>query len=173
MFKRSLDIDRFLAHTSSDAAPAAGAHDRSRNVFVVHGHDPVKHEMARFLDQIGCNPIILDEQTDAGATTIFQKFNRYAQQAGYAIVLMTPDDAAEDAAGRRVARARQNVVLELGFFLGSLGDERVCLAKKGVVEIPTDISGVLYLDLDSGNWQLSLAKKLKEAGLRIDPDGLL
>ena len=145
----------------------------SNNVFVVHGHDAsAKHEVARFLESIGCNAIILDEQVDSGLTTIFQKLEQYANDVSYAIVLLTPDDLAEDDTGNRAARARQNVILELGLFLGKLGAEKVCLAKKGNIDIPSDISGVLYLDIDNGGWKLSLAKKLKKAGIPIDLDRL-
>ncbi|HUS11867.1 MAG TPA: TIR domain-containing protein [Pyrinomonadaceae bacterium] len=144
------------------------------NVFIVHGHDDAaKQEMARFLEHIGCMPIILEEQVDAGITTIFQKFTEHANRARYAIVLLSLDDMAEDRSGLRAARARQNVIMELGFFIAKLGPSRVCLAKKGSVEIPTDISGILYLNLDDGGWKLSLAKKLKLAGLSIDSSNLL
>jgi predicted nucleotide-binding protein len=72
-----------------------------------------------------------------------------------------------------LACARKDLFRPTGLFLGKLGAEKVCLAKKGDIEIPTDISGVIYLDLDDGSWKLSLAQKLKKAGLSIDLDKLL
>ena len=66
-------------------------------------------------------------------------------------------------------RARQNVVLELGFFCGALGRSRVCALYKNDVELPSDFDGVVYISLDSANsWKFSLAKEMKAAGLKID-----
>ena len=45
---------------------------------------------------------------------------------------------------KSVKRARQNVVLEMGFFIDSLGRERVCAIYRKSVEIPSDITRVLY-----------------------------
>jgi predicted nucleotide-binding protein len=66
-------------------------------------------------------------------------------------------------------RARQNVVLELGYFVGKLGRDRVCALKKGILEIPSDYLGVVYTDLDeSGGWRLKLAQELQAAGYDIN-----
>jgi predicted nucleotide-binding protein len=66
-------------------------------------------------------------------------------------------------------RARQNVILELGFFLGKLGRKRVCALYQHNVEIPSDYAGVLFVPIDSGGaWRLPLARELKAAGLDID-----
>lgn len=144
----------------------------NKNVFIVHGHDlATKQEVARFIEKLNCNPIILDEQIESGSKTIFEKFTSHAEQASYAIVLMTPDDITGNS--NPTKRARQNVILEFGFFVGTLGASKVCLAKKGDVEIPSDISGVLYLNLDDGGWKLSLAQKLRAAGLNIDLSKLI
>jgi predicted nucleotide-binding protein len=169
MFYQSLTVGVYLQHLDERNIQMSQDNSTPNHVFIVHGHDnAVKQEVARFLERIGCNPIILEEQVDAGMTTIIQKFSAHASRAAYAIVLLTPDDIAEDGAGKKAGRARQNVVMELGFFIAKLGAEHVCLAKKGDVEIPSDIAGALYLNLDDGGWQLSLARKLKSAGLTID-----
>ena len=49
-------------------------------------------------------------------------------------------------------RARQNVILELGFFLGTLGRRsgRVFLLYKGPLELPSDLGGVVYIDISKG-----------------------
>lgn len=165
VFHESWTVDRYLSKLREEQL------EMTRNrVFIVHGHDPVRHEVARFINQIGCEEIILEEQVDAGVTTIFEKFTRNADRAAYAIVLMTPEDTTKDGiTGESSARARQNVILELGFFIGKLGSENVCLAKKGNVDVPSDIHGILYVNLDDGGgWKLKLARKLKAAGLQID-----
>ncbi len=139
-------------------------------VFIVHGHDEAAREtVARFLERLGLEPIILHEQA-SGGRTIIEKLEHYSD-VGYAVVLLTPDDE-----GRRKAegesykdRARQNVLLELGYFTGKLGRNRVCALHRGSVEIPTDYLGVTYVPLDEGGgWQLRLAKELKAADFQID-----
>ena len=68
-----------------------------------------------------------------------------------------------------VDRARQNVLLELGYFLGKLGRDKVCALKKGEVDIPSDFAGIVWeLMDDAGGWKQSLARELEAAGHAID-----
>jgi Predicted nucleotide-binding protein containing TIR-like domain len=142
------------------STPASGP-----KVFVVHGHDEgALDAMARFLEKIEIEPIVLQEQPDQGFT-IIEKFETYAKKVGFAVVLLTPDDLGGSAsASSQSARARQNVIFELGYFVGKLGRGRACLLRKGEVEIPSDLYGVIYTEMDSGKgWKLKLAKELKAA----------
>jgi predicted nucleotide-binding protein len=141
-----------------------------RKVFVVHGHDEAAREaMARFLEKIELEAIILHEQPDKGLT-IIEKFEEYASQVSFTVVLLTPDDLGGAAsAPAQLARARQNVIFELGYFVGKLGRGRACLLRKGEVEIPSDLYGVIYTDMDAAEgWKLKLVKELKAAGLDFD-----
>jgi len=71
-------------------------------------------------------------------------------------------------------RARQNVILELGYFNGKLSRRRVCALYKPNVEIPSDYQGVLYVELDTaGAWRTKLAQELVEAGFSINLEALL
>jgi predicted nucleotide-binding protein len=143
-------------------------------VFVVHRHDnEAKEKVARFLERLKLEPIVLHEQANEGRTVI-EKFEVYAD-VGFAVVLLTPDDVGALAAERAdlKSRARQNVVLELGYFLGKLKRNRVCALYKEGVEIPSDYQGVLYVQLDSaGGWTLKLAQELAAAGIPIDLEAL-
>ena len=91
---------------------------------------------------------------------------------GFAVVLFTAEDTGGliDADPKTFRpRARQNVTLELGYFVGKLGRRRVCVLHEEEVEIPSDFHGVGYVPLDSGEtWKLRLAKEMREAGLKID-----
>jgi predicted nucleotide-binding protein len=136
---------------------------------LVHGHDEAAREtVARFLERAGIEPVILHEQASQGKTVI-EKLEHYGA-VGFAVVLLTPDDEGREIAGAEQLRprARQNVVLELGYFIGKLGRDRVCALHRGDVDIPTDYLGVLYVRIDDGGWQLSLAKELRAAGFDID-----
>ncbi len=141
----------------------------SHKIFLVHGHDEATlHETARFLEKLDQEVIVLREQPNKGRT-IIEKFEDYAD-VGFAVVLLTGDDigGSKDAADQK-PRARQNVVFEMGYFIGRLGRDRVCALYSPGVEIPSDYSGVLYQELDSrGSWRLELAKELKAAGYDID-----
>ena len=142
----------------------------TEEVFVVHGRDEgAREKVARFLERLDLKPVVLHEQPNKGRT-IIEKFEDYAR-VGFAVILLTPDDIGKlkDDEGDFKPRARQNVILELGYFIGQLGRERVCaLVKKGV-EWPSDYDGVLYIPLDdSGGWEMRLIQELKSAGYDID-----
>ena len=151
--------------TSSDNSFAT-----SRRVFVVHGRDEAaKGQVRTFLTQLELEPVILDEQPNRG-NTIIEKFEKNAD-VGFAVVLFTPDDTGglADSSDKSQPRARQNVIFELGFFVGKLGRANVCLLHKGEVEMMSDYYGVIYVPMDdSGGWQLRLARELNSAGIDVD-----
>lgn len=141
----------------------------TNKVFLVHGHDDgMRETVARYLEKLGLYPIILSEQPNEGKT-IIEKFESSAEDVGYAVVLLSPDDIGypKDRPDDKKPRARQNVILELGFFVAKLGRGGVCALHKGDVEIPSDYHGVLYLKMDN-YWQISLAKEIKQVIKDID-----
>ncbi len=149
-------------------ASAAPERDLSK-VFIVHGHDRAsKAEVAGFIQKLGFEAIILHERPNKGRALI-TKFREEAAGAGFAVVLMTPDDLgrAEKAVDLN-PRARQNVVFELGFFIGKLGPEHVAAMVEGDIEIPSDFDGVVYIPLDKADWQTKLGMELQEAGYKFD-----
>lgn len=138
-------------------------------VFIVHGRDDLaKVETARFIEKMGFNAIILHEQANSGKT-IIEKIEEHTN-VGFAIVLYTPCDIGSLAGeSSQTSRARQNVVFEHGYLIGKLGRQNVCALVKGDVEIPTDISGIVYITLDNHNaWHLAIAKELRNADYVID-----
>jgi predicted nucleotide-binding protein len=137
-------------------------------LFVVHGHEGEPREsVARFLGQLEFTPIILHEQANQGRTVI-EKFEAHAD-VGFAVVLLTPDDLGGSCDGTQQPRARQNVILEWGYFVGYLGRSHVCALKKGDLELPSDILGIVWEPFDEhGAWKRKLAKELEDAGFRID-----
>jgi predicted nucleotide-binding protein len=138
--------------------------------FVVHGHDEgARESLARFLDKVGVEPIILHEMASGGGT-IIEKLERYSDVA-FAVVLLTPDDvgAVATSKDRLSSRARQNVILELGYFIGKLGRSHVCVLLKGDIELPSDMLGVVHVPMtDADGWRLRLGKELRNAGFEID-----
>ena len=141
------------------------SNNKNDTVFIVHGHDnELKQEVQILLNRAGVNSIVLHEQADKGRT-IIDKLLDETKKAGYAIALLTPDDILEN----DLKRARQNVILEIGYFIGLLGKERLRLIVKQNVEIPTDLQGILYEKYDeNGAWKIKLLKELQAVGIYVD-----
>ena len=157
--------------SSTSVSPPAQTPANSNEVFIVHGHDrAAKSEVARFVEKLGPEVTVLDEQP-GGGQTIIEKFEAYASNAGFAIVLLTPDDvgAAKDKRDNLNPRARQNVIFEMGYFVKGLGRGSVCAMSSEEVELPSDLAGVEYIRLDAnGGWQRKLVREMREAGLTVD-----
>lgn len=137
-------------------------------VFIVHGHDDLlKNQVARFIEKLGLEAIILHEQASSG-NTIIEKIENYSS-VGFGIVLYTACDIGgeNDENPNLQNRARQNVVFEHGYLMGKIGRRNVCALVKGNIEKPNDISGVVYIPT-IGEWKLNLSKELKNSGYLID-----
>ena len=150
----------------------------SDKVFVVHGHDEdMKQSVARVLGQLGLDPVILHEKPNKGRT-IIEKFSDYAD-VGFAVVLLSPDDLGYPArmtTDKARPRARQNVILELGFFLGKLGRDRVFALYRRTddFDMPSDYDGVIYAPFDEDEaWKLKLVQELRAAGYDVDANALI
>ena len=163
------DLEDMTQVQAPAAPPQALALDLSK-VFIVHGRDDgLKEQVARQIsEKFGLRPVILHERPNKGRSLI-TKFQEEADGIGFAIVLMSPDDEGGLAGADSFSkRARQNVVFELGFFIGKLGPSRVAALVKGDVERPSDFDGVVYISYDQEDWKVKLGQELKEAGYAID-----
>jgi len=112
--------------------------------------------------------VILHEEASGGRTVI-EKVEGHSDM-GFAVVLLTPDDVGAPKATPNdlKPRARQNVIFELGYFVGKLERKNVCVLYKGV-EIPSDFEGVVRIEMDTaGAWHMQLAKEIKHAGINVD-----
>lgn len=142
----------------------------SDKVFIVHGKSvkPIQ-ELKAMLREFGLKPIVLHEQP-SGSRTIIEKLEKYSD-VGYAFVVLTPDDVGKLANDKQnlKQRARQNVVLEFGYFMGMLGRDRVCCLYKGDVELPSDMQGIVYIPFKESVNECcdTIAKELKAAGYEI------
>jgi len=142
----------------------------TEGIFIVHGHDEaLKFEVARLLDNTTDEEVtILAERPNRGRT-VMEKLEQYSH-VKFAVVLLTPDDQVVPHEGREPrGRARQNVILELGLFLGLLGRDRVCALYKSDVEMPSDYGGVLFIEWDEhGAWKYNLLRELDSAGIHVN-----
>ncbi len=155
------------------------AHSLSTKVFVVHGHnEAMKESVARAIEKLGLKAVILHEQSSQGDTVI-EKLARHSD-VGFAVVLLSADDygyAKKDGNQKARLRARQNVILELGYFTGLLGRKKVVALFEDAegFEIPSDYNGVVYVPFRSkqNDWKFTLAQELRDAGFRVDANNLL
>ena len=164
-------LKSFVDDVAEDQPTAIKNPSDCSKVFIVHGHDgELKESVARIIEKQGISAIILSEQANQGRT-IIEKFEDYSDVGG-AICLFTADDFGrsknEDTDQNR---ARQNVVFETGFFMGSLGRKRVIILADSGIEVPSDLSGVVYTS--TANWQFDLLKELNAMGYSIDLNKLL
>lgn len=167
-------------------APPRASTQKSRppqSIFLVHGHDTVAvSEVETFLRERGVEPVILSK-IGGTAQSLLQKFFTTAADARFAIAILSADDLGAsriqyDAEGVRDRalqfRARQNVILELGYFYGRLGWENVFVLLRAPdrvfpnFEKPSDLEGAVFDTMDlTGKWRESLEVKLREAGFRL------
>lgn len=127
---------------------------RKPKMFIVHGQDnEALLELKDFLQNtfgLGL-PTVLRDRPSWGKT-IIEKFEHEARDVDLVFVLLTPDDEVRLSPREKARRARQNVVFEMGFFYAKLQrtSGRVFLLRKGELEMPSDISGVIYIDISKG-----------------------
>jgi predicted nucleotide-binding protein len=177
--RRGADLAASIA--ADIRAPAVDPQSVGSSVFLVHGHDvKFRDEVAGYLRDLKIEPVILS-QVRGGARSLLDKFEALATQAIFAVVLMSPDDVGASLRqyghkrGRKKAlkyRARENVILELGFFYGRLGWDHVFIVRKPAqdpvpdFELPSDLAGALIVETAAEvDWHEELAERLREAKL--------
>ena len=168
------EFERYICDFEEEGINTNMGKNRTSNnkVFIVHGHDgELKEKVARRLEQQGIEAIILSEQVNRGRT-IIEKLEAYSD-VNVAIILFTQDDlgVAKEEKGNEKYRARQNVVFEAGYFMGYLGRENIIMIADENVEIPGDLSGMVYTTRDS--WDFEMLKELNAAGMKVNMNKLL
>lgn len=150
-------------------------------VFVVHGHDQNSREQLELiLHKLGLDPFVLQNTGGAGLTIIEaleQEIGPNSAEVKFGIVLLTPDDfgySKTDGVDKAQPRARQNVVLEMGMLLSSIGRKSVAILKKGHVDVPSDAQGILYLGYNEHVKEVvpRLVDRLTHAGFKLDPSSI-
>lgn len=156
------------SEAGSGAIPQRALNRGTNRVFVVHGqNEAVRTAVVSELQRLGLAPIVLHEQPNMGRH-LLTKFIEEAELVTFAVVLLTDDDVGSIKAGNLAPRARQNVILELGYFLSHLGQPRVCALITPGLETPSDFDGIVYIRMDEGgNWKSELARELRAAEMPV------
>ncbi len=170
--EKAWDPPRFDTLLPPTTAGSPAEQPSERRIFVVHGHDEAAlHSIQVYVHrETGIMPISLAQEAGA-SMTIIEKFESYGEKTSYAIVLLTPDDVGQTLGDQSAGlppspRARQNVVLELGYFISALGRKNIVVVNAGV-ERPSDLAGVGYVQYPGTNWKDDLRKELATAGLTV------
>ena len=153
------DIDQiFELRSNSELAPPSATPGAPRRVFISHGRALDWHEVQLYIEKdIGLPTLELAQEANQGRT-ILAKLWESSQQCDSAVIVMTGDDL--DAAGQ--ARARENVIHEIGFFQGKYGLARVCLLHEEGVSIPSNIHGLVYTPFPKGMVSASFGVLIRE-----------
>lgn len=167
-----LELELALEATTTSTAPDSSV-ELSTRVFIVHGQDDArKYELDSYLQKLMSEPPVILHQQPNGGRVLIEKLEDNAASVGYAVVLLTADDVGRSAALTSEddrPRARQNVVFELGFFMGLVGRARVAVLYEQHVELPSDINGLVYIALDeAGAWKGKLASEIDHSGITVD-----
>lgn len=180
LYERCTNVTNEFIVTPPGCTPAESGNTATSNksggnrIFIVHGHDgTLKHAVARYVEKLGLEAVILQERADNGQT-IIEKFEAESG-VSFAVILATGDDFVSNGkakltdqyldglAGRAsTPRARQNVIFELGYFAGKLGRNRTALIAEEGIDLPSDLHGVLYMP--KATWFNDLHARLFDAG---------
>lgn len=128
----------------------SGVGRADRRVFVVHGRaHSDRDKLVKILHDLGMIPVVLEFAKKSGRS-IYEEFLQQAKDCEFAFIILTPEDktAAADASSEDIFRARQNVIFEMGWFFGVLGRERTRLLYRGEIELPSDVTGIMYIRYD-------------------------
>lgn len=150
----------------------------AKKIFIVHGHDDISlDELELFIRRLDLEPYILRNAGESGRTIIEALQQRIVNDSAFGIVLMTPDDIGgsqeeyqKDPTSLK-PRARQNVILEMGILIGAIGRNKVAILRKGNIENPSDVDGILYISFNNSLIKeagSNIIKHLKNAGIIID-----
>lgn len=158
--------DNYASYIEKVSREGALSVDKKK-VFIVHGRDTATRDHVElFLRRLGLEPVILANEANEGLTVI-EKFEKHSEVA-FAIVLYTACDEGRLKGNEGLKdRARQNVIFEHGYFCARLGRENVVALHEKSVEVPSDLSGILYISLED-DWKSGLKKELKAAGFDAD-----
>jgi predicted nucleotide-binding protein len=150
--------------------------DSKTKIFIAHGHDPASlDQLELIVHKLKLEPYILQNNDGQSKTLIEALEKNIYEEAAFGIILATPDDYGypkDKTDEGRQPRARQNVILEMGMIMASLGRDKIVILKKGNLELPSDVGGIIYLEFNEHVKEvgIKLAKSMKAAGIEIQDD---
>lgn len=138
---------------------------RKLKCFIVLGRDSWWNRVVKeYLTSLSIDFTVLSDKENEG-NTVVEKFEYYSK-VDFAVCIWSPDDEGKKKGKDKLKpRVRQNVMLETGFFWGSLGRKKVFILNHKTVEIPSDFAGLVYISLCGGNWKDELLREIEKIKL--------
>jgi predicted nucleotide-binding protein len=167
------DVAKREAKPSSGRGGVSRRRSAARNrVFIVHGHNhAVRDAIDLYLTkELGVQTMVMQAGA-SGGRTLPEKLEEIAAEVSFAIFILTADDILVDTrTNETIRRARQNVILEIGYFWASLGRKTgVAFLVDGHadMDLPSDLNGVEHIPItaDLGQTKLQLKNELQKAGI--------
>jgi predicted nucleotide-binding protein len=164
----------------TDLARALGAAEQfqlsqkeQRRIFIVHGSDSeALDQLQLVLYKLGLQPLVQKDVDGKGMSLLEALMTNIRSESDFAIVMLTPDDYGyrkDQSETDRQPRARQDVILEAGMALARLGPDKVALIKKGALELPSDLEGIIRLEYNAHVKEIAakIAQRLTGAGIPV------
>lgn len=155
---REIDAVFEIRAASAPASRYASGPAETQTVFISHGRATDWREVQAYIEKDVRLETRELAQEPNGGDTVGAKLDRVAAVCDSAVIVMTGDDL--DSEG--LARARENVMHEIGYFQGRLGAKRVCLLHEEGVSIPSNLAGIVYVPFPKGHIAAALATVRRE-----------
>ncbi|PSJ16210.1 TIR domain-containing protein [Nitrosomonas supralitoralis] len=174
LFEKSFTASKSVDSEGYPDTSNAKIQPLDKKIFVVHGHDTAALEQLELvLRRLGLAPYILQNNDGHTRTLIEALEQQIYDRSAFGIILMTPDDYGypkTKTENDRQPRARQNVILEMGMVMASLGRDRIVILKKGNLEMPSDVNGIIYLEFNEHVKEVvgKLAQRIQSSGIEIE-----
>ena len=128
---------------------------------------PIAYALQAETDQ-ACEPLVWSQSAFEPTGTTIGSLLEIAQASDFAALVLTPDDSVVTR-GSEVSVARDNVIFELGLFLGALGPRRVFIIQPRDLSLtlPSDLAGVTRLDYRYKRTDQNLQAAIGPAATRI------
>ena len=168
------NITKAIETAADPTVTSITSNKKSQKIFVVHGHDhSARDQLELVLRRLGLEPFILMNNSGGGKTIVEALERHIYEEAAFGIVLITPDDygySKNETEVDKKPRARQNVILEMGMIMASLGREKMVIIKKGAVDMPSDTQGIIYLEYNDNIKDVvpKLVQRMREVGIQVD-----
>lgn len=119
--------------------------NQSSRVFIISSTEalPIAQEVERQLEHDNCFVKVWTEGTFRASQYPLESLEQAVEQSDFAIAIAQPDDQVESRGGLNQT-PRDNVIFELGMFVGKLGRRRSILFEPcgGELHLPSDLSGL-------------------------------
>jgi predicted nucleotide-binding protein len=137
---------------------------------------PLAQSINNYLSRCQCVPRLWSNDIFECSQTTISDLLKTTRESDFAILVLTPDDIVETRKKRK-ASPRDNVIFEIGLFMGALSLERtyIIVPQKLNIKIPTDLLGITFLTysvrkkIGVARCMTPISKKLKQLITKYGP----